>query len=123
MERNLSHYIGRNYEQVNCWDLVREFYLKEFGIELRQYYGKDLTSTEQQSLILSNRGSFTKVADPQFGDLMLLKLYGIECHIGIFIGEGKFLHSIKTTGSVLDSLDRYKHLISGYYRHWAGARS
>lgn len=116
----LKKYIGRSYEQVDCWDLVREFYLAEFNIELSQIYsGPNKQSPEFTSMMISsNKGQFLKVEDsPRYGDLMAIKLFGVECHIGIFIGEGKFLHSVRTTGSVLDSLEKYKHLITGYYRH------
>lgn len=118
---NLKKYIGREYAQVNCWDLVREFYMTEFQIELPKFYS-GITPNDKDSAVLicdeGNRVSFEKVSTaPTFGDLMPIKILGLECHIGIFIGEGKFLHSQKKTGSVLDNLDRWKHLITGYYRH------
>lgn len=118
-DKDLKSYIGRPYEQVDCWDLVREFYLNEFDLELNKVYGgpSHLSVEESAALITSSRGQFVKVDSPQFGDLMGIKLYGIECHVGIFIGGGKFLHSVKTTGSVLDRIDRFKHLIAGYFRH------
>jgi hypothetical protein len=88
-------------------------------VELRQYYqGKTPTPAENQALIQSNRGEFIKVEDePAYGDLIVLNLSGLECHIGIFIKPEKFLHSIEGKGSVLDNIERYKHRIVGYYRH------
>ena len=115
---NLSSLIGRLYEQVNCWQLVREFYMKIYGIELSQYHGPVTPDAEKTAeLITTNRGDFARVEEPRFGDLMLLRILGMECHIGIFIGKGKFLHSLKGTGSVLDSFEKYKSRVVGYYRH------
>ncbi len=112
-------YIGRPYEEYNCFDLVKEFYLDYFGLTLRDYFdGPVPTSSEVQSLILSNKGDFISVpGKPAFGDIVLIRLYGLECHIGVCLGDGTFIHSIKGPGSVMDKLVKYGRLIAGFYRH------
>lgn len=116
---NVGRYIGRPYEKANCLDIAREFYMREFQIEIRQYYEGPVPSRKDvEALIVSNKGEFVPVeGEPHFGDLVVIKLYGVECHLGIFIQKGKFLHSIKTAGSVLDSLVKYEKMIVGFYRH------
>lgn len=115
----VSQYIGRPYEKANCLDIAREFYMREFQIEIKQYYeGPTPGPKDVEALIVSNKGEFVAVSDePQFGDLVVIRLYGVECHLGIFIQKGKFLHSIKTAGSVLDNLTKYEKMIVGFYRH------
>lgn len=116
---DLRKYIGRDYEKYNCFDLVKEFYLEFFGLELKNYYeGKVPDRREVSNLIVSNKGDFKKIEGRlQFGDLVLIRMFGMDCHIGVYISPETFLHSTKGIGSCLEHLSRYKHLISGYYRH------
>ena len=117
---DLAKYVGRPYENFNCLDLVKEFYLDVFNIKVDNYYDGPVPSpSEVQTLIASNKGEFVQVemADVTFGDIVVIRLRGMDCHIGVFIEGGKFIHSAKTTGSNIDRLSRYRNMISGYYRH------
>lgn len=116
----MKKYIGKPYEKYNCLDLVKEFYKDNFDIKLSNYFeGPQVPSSEEvEALIISNKGSFcTVLGEPEFGDIVSIKLYGIECHIGVCLGDGKFLHSTKKIGSNMDTLSRYSSMIAGYYRH------
>lgn len=115
-----SSLIGIPYEKSNCWDTARDFYALVMGVELKHYCDETPSNrSDINNLIFSNVGDFDAVAkeDMQFGDLILFKLHGIESHIGVFVGQGKFLHSSKGSGSLVDRLERWKHLIVGAYRH------
>lgn len=114
---NFRKYIGRPYEEYNCFDLVKEFYFDVFGVTLKNYFEGDVPDRrEVESLIIANKGDFVKVADKKLGDIILLKLYGIECHMGVLISPSQFLHSAKNVGSILDRVERYSHVIGGVYR-------
>lgn len=115
----LLKYIGRPYEKYNCFDLVKEFYADNFGLELKNYFeGPVPTPKEVETLIVTNKGEFLKVeGKPMFGDIVVIKLYGLECHIGVCIDASRFLHSAKKIGSNMDRLERYSKMIAGYYRH------
>ncbi len=118
MTFDLRKYIGRDYREFNCLDVVKEFYMDQYGITVKDYYEGDTPSSKEvESLIVSNKGDFIQVSDPMFGDIVVIKLHGIECHIGVCVGRGRFIHSTKKVGSNLDQLQRYSNLISGYYRH------
>lgn len=114
-----SSLIGIPYSEMNCWDLAKAFYLKVFCIELKHsYYGPSPDRQETQNLIYSNRGEFAKVeGTPKFGDLIIMKIDGLESHIAIYLKHGTFIHSSKTTGSVIDRCEAWKNKIRGYYRH------
>jgi len=117
---NLLKYIGRPYETYNCFDLVKEFYADNFKLDIKHYFegGPVPDRREVESLVVSNKGDFVKVeGKPQFGDIVVLKLYGLECHIGVCVDASRFLHSAKKIGSSLDRLDRYSKMIAGFYRH------
>jgi cell wall-associated NlpC family hydrolase len=55
---------------------------------------------------------------PQVGDLVVFSYLGFASHIGVFVGDGKVLHTDRKRFSVLDSLDspRIRSHIKGYYR-------
>ena len=115
----LTKYIGRDYAKYNCFDLVKEFYMDFYFLDLRYYFeGKIVPERKEiESLVVTNRGDFLKVDSPEFGDLVFINLYGYTSHIGVCVGKGKFLHSMKKVGSCCDSLARYSKMIDGFYRH------
>ncbi len=116
---DLKKYIGRPYEKYNCLDLVKEFYKDFFNLEIKNYYEGPIPGRgEVQSLINTNRGDFVRVdGPPKFGDLVVIKVFGLECHLGVVVEGTKFLHSAEKIGSNIDRLERYSKLIAGYYRH------
>lgn len=116
--KNLSKYVGKNYSVYNCFDLVKEFYKDELGLELQNYFeGQVPERKEIEFLLKTNLGRFQKVEKPQFGDLVVIRLFGYASHIGVCIGDGKFLHSARNTGSCMDTLSRYSKMTEGFFRH------
>lgn len=114
---NFSHLIGIPYKQMNCFQLAQAFYRDVLGKDLKHYCDViPKERTDIQNLIFSNVGDFEKVESPQFGDIVIMKIYGLESHIGIFIDADRILHASENNGSILDRAFRWKTLISGYYR-------
>jgi cell wall-associated NlpC family hydrolase len=118
--RNIKVYsdlIGIPYSESDCWGIARLFYKIELGIELNRYYDSapnDIKIANQ--LIYSNMGDFEKVTSPNFGDIVLLNLYGIEAHIGIYLNEQQLLHTTRHSGCVIDRMDRWSRMVVGFYR-------
>ena len=109
--------IGTPYSKMNCWDVAREFYRLEMGEELKHYMVDSIEDREAiKNLIYANSGEFFKVDTPEFGDLMLIKIRGIESHIAVYLGQGRLLHSMQSAGCVVDRVDRWDKVILGYYR-------
>lgn len=121
---NLSKYIGRNYNTYNCLDLVKEFYADQYGLAIKNYFEGDVVPErkEIECLVITNKGEFQEVKNPEFGDIVVIKLYGYSSHIGVYIGNGQFLHSTKAAGSCIGTVSRYSKMIEGYYRHQERAR-
>ena len=113
---DLAKYVGIEYSEMNCWELTRLFYKDVFDIELKNIISdpKDRKATE--NLIYSTKGEFKKIESPEFGDIILIKIRGIESHIAVYLGEGLMLHTSETTGSVIDRIDRWGKTITGYFR-------
>lgn len=112
-----SKLIGTPYSEKDCWGIVVEFYRLQFKIELNQYY-QDIPKDRDASkaMVYSNIGDFYSVSDRAFGDIFLVKLYGVECHIAIYLGEGLMLHTTNHSGCVIDRVARWEKLIVGTYR-------
>lgn len=112
-----DHLIGIPYDEKNCWDIVVDFYNLVFNISLHDYYtgpnpGRDVT----KNLIYSSAGEFEKVDKPKFGDIIIMKVHGIESHIGVYLDSSRLLHSTARSGCVIDRLSRWEKLVVGYYR-------
>lgn len=120
INRDYSNLVGTPYEEMNCWEAARSFYLNCLGVDLKHYCEEAPSDREEiKNLIYTNRGDFEEIKigrELKFGDLVLFKIRGIESHIGVFVGGGKFFHAYKGTGSCVDRIDRWKHLIAGVYR-------
>lgn len=117
---DFSPLIGVSYATFNCWQIIREFYWIVFNVHLKHYF-EDSRRIEDRSdihsLIYSNIGEFERVdGAPRFGDLILIKIHGVESHIAVYVNRGTMFHSSKKTGSVIDRVDRWKNHITGYYR-------
>lgn len=111
--------IGTPYEKQDCFGIVREFYKLSMGMDLKSYYTEiPKTRDVAKALVYSNLGDFIPVEekDRQFGDLILIKIEGVESHIAVYLGEDKMLHSTLHSGCVVERMERWKKLIVGYYR-------
>lgn len=120
MDIRLLKYLGRPYEKYNCLDLVKEFYSDYYGLTIKNYFEGEVVPDRRtvESLIISGKGDFEEVkGKPEFGDIVVIKLYGVECHIGVCISSSQFLHSARHIGSHIDRLERYSKMIAGYFRH------
>lgn len=114
-----SKLLGTPYSDKDCWGIVVEFYKVVFDIELNRYYQDIPTSRDNvKNLIYSNMGDFTQVEekDKQLGDVMVIKVFGVESHIAVYLGDDSMLHTTIHSGCVIDRVLRWKHLIVGYYR-------
>ena len=116
MDKNFSHLVGVPYKTKDCWALAQAFYSEVLGITLTNYYG-DIPPErwEKKILISSCKGDFVETKKPKFGDIVTIMLFGVECHLGIYVGNDCFLHTTDKTGSVIDRVGRWRKLISGFY--------
>ena len=115
--QDYSSLIGVPYEVSDCWGIVKDFYSLVFNKELPDYYDEAPNDDNLANMYVENaKGNFERVETPEFGDLILIRLNGIPCHIGVFIGEGKMLHTIRGSGCVIERLSRWIPRIEGIYR-------
>lgn len=109
--------IGVPYTEKDCWQIAVAFYSMVFGIELAPYYQEiPKERKEAQRLVYDAIKDFYPVSKPEFGDLLLMRMFGLECHIGVYLGNGKVLHTFEKTGCVIDSFAKWEKVLVGCYR-------
>lgn len=119
MKTSITNYIGHPYEDLDCFELVKSFYRMEFNIDLKHYWEGEthLDKKQAETLIISGVGNFEKVTEPIFGDIVVVRLYGYACHIGVRLTEGLMLHTLRGVGSCIEPIKKYERMVEGYYRH------
>ena len=117
---------GRTEAGVDCWGLARLFYKDQFNIDLPSY--TDEYDGGQDPAIISvvnaHIDNWKQLNTPNIGDLCLFNIMGEPTHVGIYIGENKFLHSREGMDSVIESLDniKWKNRFQGFYKYTTQAQ-
>ena len=125
---DFNKYIGLPYKQngrtetgVDCWGLARLVYAQELGIELPSYADLYQGSWDEQvtKLIEHSKDGWQQVQDPQPGDLCVFNIYGEPAHVGVYVGNGKFLHSREGLDTVIDTVNssQWRKRLDGYFRY------
>lgn len=113
---------GRSEEGSDCWGIVCLYYKHEMGIELPKLSG--MYENTGQSALISGiidaiKPRWTKIKDPQRGDVIVFTIAGKETHVGVCINTHQFIHAFKGTDSCMENLNshRWKRRIAGVYRY------
>ena len=115
--------LGRTRESgVDCWGLVRLVYREQFAIELPSGEGTYENTRENEKLseiIERDNEIFDPVTAPLTFDLVLLRLMGFPCHVGIIAAPAMMLHCRSGAGTAVERIDgiKYERRITGYFRH------
>jgi probable lipoprotein NlpC len=101
-------YAGETRQGTDCSGMIMAIY--------KEVYKKDLfrSSMEQMKNV-----TIIKKEELRTGDLVFFKIGGDKVsHVGLYIGEGKFMHASTQRGVVINSLEEE------YYKKWffAGGR-
>ena len=112
---------GRTESGVDCWGLACLFYRDELSIELPSY--SELYSTandpEVVTAINTHRDNWLLVTQAVPGDLCLFNIYGEPAHVGVYVGDNKFLHAREGRDSVIESLSssQWSKRFQGFYTY------
>lgn len=117
---------GRTEAGVDCWGLARLFYKDQFNIDLPSY-SNEYDGGQDPAIVLainSHIDSWEQLDAPNVGDLCLFNIMGEPTHVGIYIGDNKFLHCRENMDSVIESLDnlKWKKRFQGFYKYTTQAQ-
>ena len=109
-------YVGREFSHgiVDCYSLVRDFYKREFNLELNDYNRRDQWWYNGENMYLDNfaKEGFKEIdiSEVGYGDLFLMQLESpVPNHAAIYLDQGIVLHHVQGR---LSSRDVY----GGYYQ-------
>lgn len=112
---------GRTEAGLDCWGLACLFYKQELGIDLPSYSElySDANDVAVPQLIAEYRDAWEPVHSGAPGDLCLFNIYGEPAHVGVYIGDNKFLHAREGRDSVVESLgsSQWSKRFQGFYKH------
>ncbi|MGL6115902.1 C40 family peptidase [Cetobacterium sp. SF1] len=90
-------YGGQSKKGVDCSGLV--------GIFFKEEYNKSIPRT---TLEIAKEGEeVSSISDLEVGDIVLFKIRRKVYHTGLYIGNGKFLHSSTQKGVMISMFDDY----------------
>jgi len=118
---------GRNIETgLDCQGLFIEL-MRYYGHEVKESFVAEYATQEVAQVVEKEIGSgkWLKLNEPEIGCAVGMALDSmfpfLVQHLGIYIGEGKFIHILEKRGVVTNKItDRFfSGKIRGYYR-WIG---
>lgn len=120
-----SQLLGRPYVDgfQDCYGLVRAFYDLAYGIKLRNYarpYGFDHAGLNLIQDFLGREGfQACHDAAPQLGDGLVFGILSSKMnHVGVYVGNGMFIHHVAQQTSRQEALDeRWKRRLLARVRH------
>lgn len=128
--KTFSKYVGVPWEHkgreggLDCWGLVRLFYQQEYSIKLPLHstvYSNDdgqITHKLAKDANVYTNHPLYETNNPKPGDIILFRILGHPIHVGIYISEREFLHTQRSSGSVITNFRNWRKRIVGFYtRH------
>jgi cell wall-associated NlpC family hydrolase len=106
---------------LDCWGLflvaTKRFGINAPDVDLSAFATKDIEKTRELLLPL-----WRKTDIPRPGDAVAIRndpeYPAVSQHYGVYLGDGRFLHTLEKTGSIITRVDHpyWKLKIEGYYR-------
>ena len=112
---------GRDESGIDCWGLVRLFYKQEHNIELPSYTEEYSGAYDARILGMMDlyKNNWSQVQQPEVGSVIVFNILGEPFHVGVYIGEDKFIHARDGMDSVVESINspKWAKRIEGYYKY------
>ena len=111
---------GRTLTGGDCWSLVilinKDRYIDILDLE---NYEQDWARNGKNHFIENYYKNWEIVAQPKFLDVLLFKNHlGVVSHAGIYLSNGKFIHTHEKAGTVISRLAaRWEQRLEGIYRY------
>ncbi len=132
----VSRYVGipfvdhgrRPEDGFDCWGLCQWVWREHFGIDVPSYTETYISTREEDEIarvLLAELPSTpwrpVARAEARPGDGVLLRVKGQPIHVGVFLGDERFLHADPRCGVVLDRLTSawWERRLLGLYRYTA----
>lgn len=106
---------GRGPEGYDCFGLVREVE-RRYGTEIPDYDYRGADALPGKSDEEIGRGRAVKIPEPVPGSMILFgNSRGLNTHIGVYVGDGMFIHCTMREGVRVERLGPRMGTVSGVY--------
>jgi len=108
------------YNKMDCWNLVLEVF-KRYSIDIPKYNvaraAIDACNTEKVSELMQEKtAEWTECKKPKVPCIIAFSLAGFTSHVGVYIGNERFIHTTERIGSVtIEKLDNPIYANRKYY--------
>jgi len=111
-------YGGNTRAGADCWGLVRIVLDEHFNKILPEIPHDDSCPCKLQEIVNTEKVRYTKIEMPEPGDIVLVKIIGLLSHVGVYVGGGMMLHTLREHDSVVTYVaeGKWSKRIAGYYR-------
>lgn len=111
----------QSFSGANCYGLVRLFYKEHLGIDIPELRVHSDHSNVVWATYLKEIGEhWESVDEPELYDVVAMaqdvRHPRIVQHVGVYIGNGKVLHTLNKVESHIVDLDKIKYMVKGYHR-------
>jgi hypothetical protein len=88
------------------------------GIRLPDVFYGDTDPETNRRILETLEASIpnTKLETPEKNCIIEFNILGQPSHIGVYLGDGEFIHASRQFGVAIDKLYRWKSKVRGYYR-------
>lgn len=107
----------------DCYGLFRAVFRHIYGIDLPDVIVSCFNILEINRLFNVGKSQWNRICEPVEPCAVAMRLDPthprLVSHFGVYIGKGKFIHTLEKTGSIVSSLaDKfYSYSIEGFYRY------
>jgi cell wall-associated NlpC family hydrolase len=115
---------GRDLDGCDCYGLLALVLWREFHCYVPPVEpypsAPDLTTEAAARLSEDERIWLPCMApDPEPGDALLFRVAGLPVHCGLYVGDGRFLHTQERCNAVAERMDgtRWRLRLHAIYRH------
>lgn len=108
---------GRTKEEgFDCYGLIKECVRQDYGVELPDYNYKNLNEQEYVRNQLHLLANVEKIDNLEKNCIIELSEKGIPMHVGYYIGDGLFIHSLARFGTIVEPIRRWEKRLLGVYK-------
>lgn len=107
---------GRGPIEYDCWGLAKKVYLM-YEQTLPEYPLSAMDAVKIGQQMKQEETMWQKLEKPCVPCLVVIRLSDKSWanHVGVYIGNGQFIHAYKTTGVVIEKIKSWRSLIVGFY--------
>ena len=107
---------GRNKEEgFDCYGLLIEL-AKRQGVTFQDAFYSDIKDKNIYYNFLKEKLPVEKIDNLEENCILLMLKDNNFSHVGVYLGEGKFIHATENKGVCISKLDHNNNKIKGLYR-------